>query len=259
MKAFLDSWSKFTTTPITERVDPNKVDTSSFKINDILEENIWSQNKKLKPRIRERLMHIASKFWESIELPTVKIDDITFTGSLANYNWSVYSDVDLHILVDFNLLPGDEEITKAMMNARRAMWNNKHNIEIHGYEVELYVQDSNEVHHSTGVYSVLKNEWEVEPERGDFTIDHNDVKVKAAHIMNQIDIIERDYEEENYRETVSDVDRLKQKLRKFRKCGLQQGGEYSTENIAFKVLRRNGYLEKLSKLKTDSYDKIMSL
>jgi hypothetical protein len=77
--------------------------------------------------------------------------------------------------------------------------------------------------------------------------------------MNQIDKIEREFNNENYEESISDVERLKEKLRKFRKCGLEQGGEYSPENLAFKALRRNGYLEKLSRFKIDSYDKIMSL
>ena len=36
-------------------------------------------------------------------------------------------------------------------------------------------------------------------------------------------------------------------------------GEYSVENLAFKTLRRNGYLEKLSNAKTDAYDKMMSI
>ena len=75
----------------------------------------------------------------------------------------------------------------------------------------------------------------------------------------KIDKIEREFNNENYEESISDVERLKEKLRKFRKCGLEQGGEYSPENLAFKALRRNGYLEKLSRFKIDSYDKIMSL
>ena len=146
-----------------------------------------------------------------------------------------------------------------MMNAKRAAWNNKHNITIHGYEVEIYIQDSGEVHHSTGVYSVLRDGWIVKPEKKRFTIDYENVKIKAAHIMNQIDKIENIYERGNYNEAMQDVDRLKEKIRKFRKCGLEQGGEYSSENIAFKALRRNGYLKKLSELKAASYDIMRSI
>ncbi len=260
MKSFMDKWQAFAKRSIlAEQETAQSIDLSGFKINDTLEPNVWTQNKRLEVLVRRKLIDIANQFWESLDLPTVKIEDITFTGSLANYNWSRYSDVDLHILVDFNLLPGDEEITKAMMNARRAMWNNKHDIEIFGYEVEVYVQDSNEVHHSTGVYSVLNDLWLVEPHRKLFTIDEQNVKLKARHIMKQIDKIEVQAEAGNYEEVITDVNRLKEKIRKFRKCGLEHGGEYSSENLAFKVLRRNHYLEKLSKLKTQAYDKIMSM
>jgi hypothetical protein len=145
------------------------------------------------------------------------------------------------------------------MNSKRAAWNKKHNIEIYGYEVEIYIQDSNEIHHSTGVYSVLDDIWLVEPHKGEFRIDYDNVRLKAEHIMKQIDKIQVTYDTGNFKETISDVNRLKEKIRKFRKCGLEHGGEYSSENIAFKALRRNGYLKKLFDLKNNAFDKRMSL
>jgi hypothetical protein len=260
IKSFLNKWEQFAARDLVqEEIEPSDVDVSSFKINQTLEPNVWEGDQNLNPTVRRRLLHLVDKFWQSLDLPDLRIEDITFTGSLANHNWSQFSDVDLHILVDFTNLPGIDEITEALMTAKRVDWNNKHNIEIFGFEVEIYIQDSNEVHHSTGVYSVLHDQWEVKPQYEDFTIDYDNVKIKAAHIMNQIDKIEREFNNENYEESISDVERLKEKLRKFRKCGLEQGGEYSPENLAFKALRRNGYLEKLSRFKIDSYDKIMSL
>jgi len=260
IKSFLNKWEQFAARDLVqEEIEPSDVDVSSFKINQTLEPNVWEGDQSLNSTVRRKLLHLVDKFWQSLDLPDLRIDDITFTGSLANHNWSQFSDVDLHILVDFRDLPGIDEITEALMTAKRVNWNNKHNIEIFGFEVEIYIQDSNEVHHSTGVYSVLHDRWEAKPQYEDFTIDYENVKIKAAHIMNQIDKIEREFNNENYEESISDVERLKEKLRKFRKCGLEQGGEYSPENLAFKALRRNGYLEKLSRFKIDSYDKIMSL
>ena len=46
---------------------------------------------------------------------------------------------------------------------------------------------------------------------------------------------------------------------KMRKTGLETIGAYSVENLAFKVLRRNDYLEKLSNAKRKAYDKMLSL
>jgi len=253
----MEAWGK--SSILEELEDASSVDLSSFKINDSLEQNVWTEQKTLNPEVRHQLLSIAAQFWKSMDLPTIPIEDLTFTGSLANYNWSPYSDVDLHILVDYNDLPGNEEVLQALMNTKRSAWNNKHNIEIYGYEVEMYIQDSNEVHHSTGVYSVLNDQWLVEPVKKDFKIDYDNVKLKAQHIMAQINKVEQLYDSGDYKSAIQDVDRLKDKIRKFRKCGLEQGGEYSPENIAFKALRRNGYLKKLFDLKTLAYDKKMSL
>ena len=44
-----------------------------------------------------------------------------------------------------------------------------------------------------------------------------------------------------------------------RKSGLEDEGIYSPENLAFKMLRNAGWLEKLSTIKIEAYDKMMSV
>ena len=44
-----------------------------------------------------------------------------------------------------------------------------------------------------------------------------------------------------------------------RQSGLDREGEYSFENIAFKVLRRSGYLDKLTTIETRAYDNSLTL
>ncbi len=51
----------------------------------------------------------------------------------------------------------------------------------------------------------------------------------------------------------------KKKLKKFRTCGLEKGGEYSYENIVFKYLRRSGHIGKLHNLQTKIEDESLSL
>ena len=55
------------------------------------------------------------------------------------------------------------------------------------------------------------------------------------------------------------VQKYKDKLKKYRTCGLEKGGEYSTENMVFKILRRNGYIEKLHDESTNIIDKKLSM
>ena len=64
----------------------------------------------------------------------------------------------------------------------------------------------------------------------------------------------------NPRAALSSIERLKEKIRNMRKAGLMSAQqEFSAENIAFKILRREESLQKLNDLKYDAYDDIMSM
>jgi len=229
----------------------------TFNTQETLEPNFWPLGKKLRPSIRKRLIEIAKDFYDSLEIDA-ELKDITFTGSLANYNWSPYSDVDLHLIVDYTEVEADPDLAKDYFNAKKSLWNRIHDIRIDGFEVEVYVQDDNEPHTSTGVYSVMNDEWLTEPNRVEPSFDWNDITKKAEGIMDQVDRAVKIYKDRKYTDALQYIDKLKEKIRKFRKTGLDRAGEFSGENIAFKVLRRNGYLEKLSNLKHMAYDKLMS-
>ena len=155
-------------------------------------------------------------------------------------------------------MEADPELAKDYFNAKKSLWNRIHDILIDGYEVEVYVQDENEPHASTGVYSIMNDEWLTEPNRVEPTFDWSDIAKKADGIMDQIERAVDIYKDRKYTDALQYIDKLKEKIRKFRKAGLDRAGEFSSENIAFKVLRRNGYLEKLSNLKHMAYDRLMS-
>ena len=121
------------------RFEVLEVDPEGFPINDELEPRIW-KGEELRPFISKKLMEIANDFIDGLPFP-VTIQDVRFTGSLANYNWSKYSDIDLHIVVDFTELDENKDLVKEMFDAKRLRWNENHNITIKGYEVELYVED----------------------------------------------------------------------------------------------------------------------
>ena len=212
--------------------------------------------------IRERLMEIAQDFLDGIDFK-MDVEDITLTGSLANYNFSKYSDFDLHLLVDFAAIDGDKELVKRFFQDIKAVWNIRHNIFLKGFEVEIYVQDTNESHMSSGVYSVQNDEWVIKPEREEvarFPIDQPNIEKKADDIVFQIDRAERMLGDGELSDALDAIDRLKQKVRNLRKTGLSKDdGVYSVENLAFKTLRRSGDLERLSTLKNKAYDRHMSI
>ena len=250
------SFKKF----LSEQNDPESVDLSSFQFHDELDQDFWNQpDDKLDPEIREKLLVIAKDFWNSLEVGNAEYEDITFTGSLAAHNYSRFSDVDLHILADFSDVDDKTDLVREYFNAMKSVWNRLHDILIKGYEVEIYVQDVNDPHEAQGLYSVLNNEWIKKPVLDKQDFDKDNVKKKAAGLMDQIDRLQPLIDEGKYQEAEKYADKLKQKIRKMRKTGLETVGAYSVENLAFKVLRRNDYLEKLSDAKRKAYDKMLSL
>lgn len=236
-----------------------KIDLSGFKMRDELHPKVWDEDKKLKPRVRRTLLKIANDYFEGLDMPEVDIIDVTFTGSLANYNWSKYSDVDLHILVKFEDVDENEELVKEYFNSKKNLWNEKHDITIKGYDVELYMQDTHEPHVSSGIYSIMWDGWIVKPIKGDKTIDAKKVTEKVNNIIDAIEDIYFMYKSDDYDKTIRKIQNLKSKIKKMRQSGLDREGEYSFENISFKVLRRMGYLDKLSEIETISYDKSLTL
>jgi len=246
-------WKTF----VQEDVDPSSISLDSFQVQSKLNSEFWLENK-LNPFIRERLIKIAEDFWTELDLG-VDFEDITFTGSLANYNWSKYSDIDLHIIIDYTKVDKNVDLVREMFMAKKSVWNQRHDIFIHDFEVEIYVQDGGEEHVSTGVYSILDDRWLTEPESMEFSIDKPAVQKKAAGIMDEIDKIEGMVASDENEKAKSYADKLKAKIRKMRQSGLEREGAYSNENLAFKVLRRNDSLGRLSDLQASAYDRAMGV
>lgn len=245
---------------VNEQNDPEDVDLSSFEFHDELNKDFWNQeDDRLDPEIRQKLIAIANDFWNSLEVGDAEYDDITFTGSLAAHNYSKFSDVDLHILVDFSDVDDKTDLVREYFNAMKSIWNRLHDILIKGYEVEIYVQDVNDPHEAQGLYSISNDEWIKKPVLDKQDFDKDNVKKKAAGLMDQIDRLQPLIDDGKYEEAEKYADKLKEKIRKMRKTGLETVGAYSVENLAFKVLRRNDYLGKLSDAKREAYDKMQSI
>lgn len=238
---------------------------SSFNVKDELNPVIWENpdnpsNAVMKEEIRLQLIEIANKFIEFLGYD-IFVQDITMTGSLSNYNWSEFSDIDLHIMYDFNESGTEKELYQDLFKLKKTLFNSTHDITVKGYEVELYVQDTNEPHISTGVYSVLFNEWLVEPSKEEVTIDEKIIKDKVNQWQDIIDIVIEDIEsgDEDLESGLEKITKVKDKLKKYRGCGLERDGEYSYENLVFKFLRRNGYIQKLFDFQNNLVDDRLSL
>ena len=232
---------------------------SSFKVQKELNPDIWlmdNEGYKMRPEIRDSLLKIVEDYEAFIDID-IDIEDITLTGSLSNFNWSEFSDVDLHILVDFE--NPSESIEKKYLDSRRIIWNSLRDVNVKGFESEIYVQDSKEQHFASGMYSVMYNDWVVKPEEKEVVLDPHKILSKSKQWMDMIDQIEDNMERTSTNELMQTIDDLRRRLKKYRGAGLADKGEYSYENLTFKFLRRNGYIGKLIGLKNKLIDKSLTL
>lgn len=207
----------------------------------------------LVPEVREALLKIVLLFCTDLKVPELKIEDIVFTGSLANYNWSKYSDIDVHLIVDMSKFGDNQEIFDDYFMTKKSLWNRSHDITIKGYDVELYVEDKAEGHTSSGVFSIVSNEWLVVPSSKEPEYKENIIKRKARSIARAIDSLGISCD------NTQDIIRTKDKIKKMRQEGLESSGEFSIGNLVYKVLRNNGYIEKLYDKYNSSIDACYSL
>jgi predicted nucleotidyltransferase len=232
----------------------------SFSLKETLNPKIWDDPKspkdsKMKSKVRTALIKIADEFIEYLGEDTF-VDDIVLTGSLSNFNWSEFSDFDLHIIVDLDEYKGQEKIYKEIFNLKKQVFNDKHDIKIFGYDVELYAQDSKEPHHSTGVYSIMNDEWINVPSKD--TKDINK-EVLEKKIKTWVDKIENAMDDAISDSNIDTLNKVREKIKEYRKSGLEKEGELSYENLVFKFLRRSGHIEKIFELINKMTDKNLSI
>lgn len=254
---------------IIDETNPEDVDLSSFNIKRELNPKFW-RNNLLDSRIRMKLLDIADDFIDFLGVDWVTPDDIIMTGSLANFNWNKqYSDIDLHVLIDFSKVDKRKDFVKKYFDSLKNQWNEEHgDLKIFGFPVEVYVQDTNEAHASSGIYSLDKNKWLTEPKRDNLAkakVNKSLIRSKVAKYIDCIDDLVKEYtenKEDSHRiESVSQkANKLWDVIKNERKGELNKGkSEISNGNIIFKCLRRLNYLDKLYKLKTQTYDNLNSL
>lgn len=223
--------------------------------NDTLNPKLYDDSGNMHPEVHAALMAVAENFVTDIDLPDMVVHDIILTGSSANYNWTKYSDVDLHLISDVDVFADPHMATK-YFGAAKNVWNNNHDVDIRGLDVEVYVEDNDESHQSLGRFSVMNNEWISKPVHNKPVFDEDAVNRKVRYIMAEIDALMQDDD------AVEDIEHLKKKIWLMRGEGLHRkvaGGEYSVENLAFKILRNMGYLDKIREALDNAEDRELSV
>ena len=222
----------------------------AVKFNDRLNPRIWGADEKMRPEVREQLLKIADDFREFLGID-VEVKDITVSGSNAAYTYTPHSDIDLHLVVDLPKADASE-VYRELFDAKKYAYNEQHDIKIGGYDVELYVQDANQTHHSQGIYSIVNDDWISVPKRRKPDVDDISVKSKFEDLGHRI---EAAIESGSY-ERMTD---MAKRLKDYRQAGLDAHGEFGPENLAFKILRTQGLIKRLYDARAEAKDQLLSL
>lgn len=254
---------------VMQEMSPEDVSLESFNIKRDLNPKFW-KDEHLDKRIRLKLLDIADDFFKDLDVDWIEPKDIIMTGSLANYNWdNEYSDIDLHIMVDFEEVDDNKDFVKNYFDSKKTLWNQKHEgLTIFGFPVEVYVQDVNETHNSSGIYSLDKDEWIEEPDFKSLKSQKYDkqyVKKEVAKLATEFEELEDEFKKaKSDKHKIEIVNKkaieLFDKIKGKRTNGFEKSkSEMNPGNIIFKSLRRNGIIEKLLDLREKTYDMMNSL
>jgi predicted nucleotidyltransferase len=209
----------------------------------------------LRQEVASKLLEIGYKWAEFAKIPQESIRDIILVGGNANFNYTRFSDLDLHLVVDKTQIANCPELLDDYLRDKKQLWALMHDIKIYAHPVELYAQDINDpLPAGQGVYSLLNGKWIKEPQKQQVDLTDPLLFKKVHDMMEKIDDLI-----ENQADDPAVLRKLKDRIRDMRASAIQQGGEFALENLVFKELRNRGYLDKLSKHIRDIEDRKLSL
>lgn len=224
---------------------------AAIELHNELNPKIWNSDNTLRNDVREKLNEIVDEFIASIDIP-ITIIDAHIVGSNASYNYTQYSDLDLHCIVNFKRIEADPTITEAWMWAQKKLFNDTYDISIRGVNVEMYVEDVGAATVSNGIYSLFEDRWIKFPEPIEVEVDEDAVDAEVASLS---EFIEEDIETGTLEEVEDRIDQIYL----IRKNGLATDGEYGVGNQTFKELRNLGYLDALKERVLELRSKELSI
>ena len=231
----------------------NESSNLTLKYHDTLNSKLWDGDK-LKLDVKDKLIEIGNAWAEFSNIPQEAIKDMILVGGNANFNYTDFSDIDLHLLIDKDELPDCPDLIDDYFKDKKQLWALSHDISIYGHDVELYAQDVNaEFPANQGVYSLTQDNWMVPPTRQEVNLEDPSLMKKINDYMDKINgLMDSNSDAESFK-------KLKKKFGDMRKAGIKKAGEFSQENLIFKELRNKGYLDRMNQYIKSKEDEKLSL
>ena len=242
----------------------SSVDTEIFHLHADLSPLLWDENGDVRPELLPKLMALAQAYVEFCKIPEdVKVQDITLTGSLSGYNYTKYSDLDIHVIIDYNDIPATEELVTNYFMMKKDMWADEFDLKFFTYPIEMYVQDLSQYRGGTSPqFSLMNQKWVHDPVKPEDDFDETTVVKKSKDIMHQVTELEDevfndpDFDAED---ALDELAKLKDKIKTMRVAAIKQSGDFGTGNLVFKVLRNSGFLQRITDLKKYITEKNLSI
>ncbi len=213
----------------------SKLDSVIIDKHSELNPKLWKNSNELRPEVQVALFKIAKEFYEFLDFD-VPLEDVQVTGSQANYNYSDYSDLDLHLIVPYKQVQCDEPV-EDLFDTKRKLWKQVHDITVYGVPVEVYVEDSDKPTKGAA-YSLMQDQWLRDPDPTEVEVDDDELRREIQIWLERMYAVvsEGDLEKMQY---------LKDQLQQYRKQALAKYGEHALENLVYKSLRNMGVISDL--------------
>jgi hypothetical protein len=227
---------------------------TTLQYHEELNPKIWKDENIVHPDVRKDLLKLATTWADWANIPKYSITDIVLTGGNANYNYTKYSDIDVHLVMHREAMGKDPALIEDYILDKMILWGKEHTIKVKGYPVEIYAQDIN-MKHSKGqaFYSLQREKWLVKPKKHPIDFDNPHLQRKVSYFMRLTDHL--------IKSNASDAafEQYKNKFRDMRNAAMQHGGEFSFENLIYKELRNRGYKDKVHDFLVKRADKKFSI
>lgn len=209
----------------------------AYELHDTLNSKLFDlETSKLKPEVLEKLLQISEEFLKSIDPLTLSIADIRLVGSNVSFNYNDQSDIDLHIIVNFDLNYIDDEILQSIYNDKKNKFNEKYDFKLYDIPVEVYIEDIKSMNATNGIYSILRNDWIRKPQPIEYELP--DYSEELSWWKTEVNQVLLSGDSKLIEETINEIYMM-------RKDGLANEGEASIGNLVFKELRNLGLIDGL--------------
>lgn len=220
------------------------------KYNTTLNPSLWD-NDRLKGEVKGALMRMAEDFKEFVGVP-FDVLDVVITGGNVNYNYTEHSDIDLHLIADFDSIDCDREVAE-LFDTKRLLYKRQYDLSIHNIPVELYIEDHRLPATSAGSFSIMHDQWIKKP-------SPNLPKFNEEELAYWVEVwrkVLRHAVKTGDLQTCRNAVKL---LRSYRKMGLKTAaGEFSIPNLVYKSLRNDDTIKGISILIDRLHDKQLSI